>query len=105
MAREQRGGVMLKVYGASYFFEDDPETPIVALWVRRDPEKEIREVRMPYVYLGLGRTTWTSLYDDMPRPLVDREDWQYDRYRDKDPFFHMESSEPLSIPEPEDFTF
>jgi hypothetical protein len=40
----------------------------------------------------------------MPRPLVAQEDWQYDRYRDKDPFFHMESSEPLSIPEPEDFT-
>jgi hypothetical protein len=38
----------------------------------------------------------------MPKPLVEPENWQYDRYRDMEPFFHMESSQPIYIPEPED---
>ena len=93
---------MIKVYGASYFYEGDPETPIVALWARRGSDNSIREIRIPYVYFGPGNTVWTQLFADMPRPFVQREDWQYDHYRDKKPFFHMESSQPLYIPEPED---
>ena len=94
---------MLKVYGASYFFERDPETPVIALWVRRETDEAISEIRIPYLYFGAGRTSWTSLFADMPRPFVNPEDWQYARYRNKTAFFHIESSEPLSIPEPGDY--
>lgn len=93
---------MIEVYGASYFYEGDPETPVVALWVRRGTDTKIREIRIPYAYFGPGDTVWTRLHRDMLRPFVDRESWQYDYYRDMEPFFHMESAQPIHIPEPED---
>ncbi len=95
---------MIEVYGASYFFEGDPETPVIVLWARRGSEEQISEMRIAYVYLGRGYTTWTMLFADMPRPLVDPDDWQYDHYRNKKGFSHVESSEPLRIAEPGDPT-
>ncbi len=93
---------MIEVYGASYFYEGDPETPVVVLWASKGSDTRIREIRIPYIYFGPGDTVWTRLYRDMPKPLVEPENWQYDRYRDMEPFFHMESSQPIYIPEPED---
>jgi hypothetical protein len=97
-----RRSKLLEVYGASYFYEGNPEEPVIVLWALRTSEAQVREIRIPYVYFGRGDTTWTRLFDEMRRPLLDREDWQYDRYRDRMAFFHMESLQPITIPEPGD---
>jgi hypothetical protein len=93
---------VIEVYGASYFFEGEPEMPIIALWARRGSEEKIREIRNPYVYLGPRDTTWARLFADMKRPLVHQQNWQYAYYRNKEVIFHVESLEPLYIPEPAD---
>jgi hypothetical protein len=101
--KESRRLRLMDVYGASYFFEDDPNAPVIALWARREPEEEISETRIPDVFVRKGDTTWTSLVIDMvKKPLVNREDWQYAHYSYKNPFFHLEISEPLHWQDPTD---
>jgi len=70
--------------------------------VRRGSEEEVREMRIPYIYLGPNDTTWTRLFAGMERSFIDPDNWQYATYRNKDPFFHIESSEPILMPEPTD---